>query len=205
MSTDLYRRARRLAARALGRTSKGAPKPGDPRYPDWRTILEADRGAWDEAKRRAATGTPVLIGSTVGGYGPGSIFESMLAVALTLRGANVHTLLCDRALPGCQRAEYVDVPDPSVLVDYRLKDRLCDRCHLTGRYHFDPLGLTDHRIGALATRTEKLAARRLAQEIPADQIRTFTTEHGLAIGDHAYCSFKTLAGRLIPYFEKDRP
>jgi hypothetical protein len=186
MSTDLYRRARRLAARALGRTTKGAPKPGDPRYPDWRTILEHDRAAWDDARRRAAGGTPVLVASTVGGYGPGSIFESMLSVALTLRGANVHTLLCDKILPGCQRAEYVDVPDPSVLTEYRLKDRLCDRCHLTGRYHFDPLGLTNHQIGQLATRSEKLAARRLAQEIPADQIRSYTTDHGLAIGDHAY-------------------
>ena len=90
----------------------------------------------------------MLVGSTVGGYGAGSVFESMLSVALTLRGARVHTLLCDRALPGCQRAEYVDVPDPSVLVEYRLQERLCDRCYATGQYHFDPLGLTDHRIGA---------------------------------------------------------
>jgi hypothetical protein len=186
MSSGLYRRARRIAARALGRTARGAPKAGDPRYPDWRSILEADRATWDEARRRAAGGPPVLIGSTVGGYGPGSIFESTLAVALTLRGARVHTLLCDRALPGCQRAEYVDVPDPGVLVEYRLKERLCDRCYLTGRYHFDPLGLTGHRLGELAARAEKLAARRLAQEIPADQIRTFTTDDGLAIGDHAY-------------------
>lgn len=29
-------------------------------------------------------------------------------------------------------------------------------------------------------------------------------EQGLAIGDRVRCSFKTLAGRLIPYFEKDR-
>jgi hypothetical protein len=183
--TGLYRRARALAARALGRTKKGAPKPGDPRFPDWRTILAADREVWAEARRRAAGGPGVLVASTVGGNTAGSVFESMLSVALTLRGARVHTLLCDRALPGCQRAEYVDVPDPSVLVEYRLKDRLCDRCYLTGRYHFDPLGLTDHRVGQLATREEKLAARRLAKEIPAEQIRGFAQD-GMAIGDHAY-------------------
>ena len=181
----LYRQGRALAARALGRTKKGAPKRGDPRFPDWQTILDADRAIWDEARRRAATGPAVLIGSTVGGYGAGSVFESMLSVALTLRGARVHTLLCDRALPGCQRAEHVDLPDPSVLVEYRLQERLCDRCYLTGRYHFDPLGLTNHRIGDLATKAEKLVARRLAREIPAEQIRSFVQD-GLAIGDHAY-------------------
>src|SRR5215216_1288561 len=30
---------------------------------------------------------------------------SMLTVALPLRGARVHTLICDRALPACSRAE----------------------------------------------------------------------------------------------------
>jgi len=182
---DLYRRSRSLAARALGRRKRNAPKAGDPRYPDWRAILAEDRGLWEEAKRRAATGQAVLVGSTVGGYGAGSVFESMLAVALTLRGARVHTLICDRALPGCQRAEYVDVPDPAVLVEYRLQERLCDRCYATGQYNFDPLGLPGHRVGGLATRAEKLEARRIAVEIPAEKIRAFVWE-GLAIGDHAY-------------------
>ena len=170
--------------------------PGDPRYPDWRAILERDRRVWDEARRRAAGGPAVLIGSTVGGYGAGSVFESMLAVALTLRGARVHTLICDRALPGCQRAEFVDVPDPRVLVEYRLQERMCDRCYATGQYHFDPLGLTNHRVGALATRAEKLEARRIATEIPAEKIRAFTWE-GMTIGEHAY------AGALRYYARGD--
>jgi hypothetical protein len=109
----------------------------------------------------------------------------MLSVALTLRGARVHTLICDRALPACQRAEHTDVPDPSVLTEYRLKEQLCDRCYATGRYHFDPLGLTSHRVGQLATRDEKLQARRIATELPAEKIRSFVWE-GMAIGDHAY-------------------
>jgi hypothetical protein len=183
--TDLYRRGRSLAARALGRSTRGAPKRGDPRFPDWRTILDRDRSLWDDARRRAAGGPGVLVASTVGGYGAGSVFESLLSVALTLRGARVHTLMCDRALPGCQRAEFADLPDPSVLVEYRLRERMCDRCYGTGKYHFDPLGLTSHRVGALVKRAEKLEARRIANEIPPEKIRAFTWE-GLAIGDHAY-------------------
>jgi hypothetical protein len=182
---DLYRRGRSLAARALGRTKGGAPKRGDPRFPDWRTILDRDRSLWDDARRRAASGPAVLVASTVGGYGAGSVFESLLSVALTLRGARVHTLICDRALPGCQRAEFADLPDPTVLVEYRLRERMCDRCYGTGKYLFDPLGLTSHRVGALVKRAEKLEARRIANEIPAEKIRAFTWE-GLAIGDHAY-------------------
>ena len=179
------RKGRSLVARALGRRRKGAPVPHDPRYPDWQQILSDNRELWDASRRLAAGGPPVLIGSTVGGYGAGSVFESMLSVALTLRGAKVHTLLCDRALPGCQRAEYVDVPDPRVLVEYRLPERLCDNCFAIGRYNFRPLGLTDHRVGSLATRSEKLEARRIASDIPLDRIRSYTWDD-MALGDHAY-------------------
>jgi hypothetical protein len=161
------------------------PVAHDPRFPDWPRLLADNRELWDAARRQAAGGPSVLIGSTVGGYGAGSVFESMLAIALTLRGANIHTLLCDRALPGCQRAEYTDVPDPRVLVEYRLPERLCDTCFATGRYNFAPLGLTDHRVSGLATRTEKLEARRIATEIPLEQIRSFVWD-GLDLGDHAY-------------------
>jgi hypothetical protein len=183
--TNIVRRGRSLVARMLGRNRKGMPKPGDPRFPDWKRLLDQSRPLWNAALAQAAIGPPVLIGSTVGGYTPGSIFESLLAVALTLRGARVQTIICDRLLPGCQRAEYVDVPDPNVLVEYRLPERLCDRCYATGRYHFDPLGLRVNRLSQLVTRSEKLQARRIATELPADAIRTFVWE-GLALGDHAY-------------------
>ena len=72
-----------------------------------------------------------------------------------------------------------------VLVNYELPLRLCDSCYATGRYHYDPLGLTDHRVGQLTTRAEKLEARRIATETPAEKIRTFTWV-GMAIGEHAY-------------------
>jgi hypothetical protein len=182
---QFYRKSRRLAARALGRSKRPGPKPGDPRYPDWKSILDRNRPLWEDARRRATGGPSVLVASTVGGYGAGSVFESMLAVALTLRGARVHTFICDRALPGCQRAEYVDIPDPRVLVEYKLPERMCDRCYATGKYNFDALDLPSHRLSALVTKTEKLEARRIATETPASKIRDFTS-NGLAIGDHAY-------------------
>ena len=194
----LVRRARRLVARALGRTRGKGPAKGsrDPRFPDWTAILDTNRPLWEDAKRRAATGPSVLVATSVGGYAPGSIFESLLSVALTLRGARVHTLLCDRALPGCQRAEHVDIPDPGVLVRYELPERLCDSCYATGRYNYDPLGLASHRFGDFLTRAERMAARELAQMVPVDEIPTYVHE-GLGIGEHAY------AGALRSYARGD--
>lgn len=194
----LVRRARRLVSRALGRTRGKGPAKGsrDPRFPDWPAILDTNRPLWEESRRRAATGPRVLVATSVGGYAPGSIFESLLSVALTLRGARVHTLLCDRALPACQRAEHVDIPDPGVLVRYELPERLCESCYATGRYNYDPLGLTSHRVGDFLTKAERKAARELAQRVPVEEIPTYVHE-GLAIGEHAY------AGALRYYARGD--
>ncbi|MDX9862779.1 MAG: hypothetical protein RBS99_17865, partial [Rhodospirillales bacterium] len=84
--------------------------------PDWSALLATRPALWEEALRRAENGPKVLIATNIGGHGPVSVVESMLAVALTLRGAKVHTLLCDRALPACMRAQYDSNVKPAELV-----------------------------------------------------------------------------------------
>ena len=64
-------------------------------YPDWAAILGREAGPWKMAIRTARRGQHVLIATSVGGYTPGVFLEAALAVALTLRGARVHLLLCD--------------------------------------------------------------------------------------------------------------
>lgn len=157
----------------------------DPRFPDWAAILDTNRPLWDAARARAATGPNVLVSTLVGGYHAGSIFESLLSVALTLRGARVHTLLCDKILTGCLRAEFTDVPDPNVLVNYQLPSVLCDGCYASGSACYDPLELPSHRISSLTTDDERAQAREIAASVPFDEIPTWTLD-GLAIGEHAY-------------------
>ncbi len=157
----------------------------DPRFPDWNAILDTNRPLWDAARQRAADGPAVLVSTLVGGYHAGSIFESLLSVALTLRGARIHTLLCDKFLPGCLRAEFTDVPDPNVIVNYEIPKILCDGCYHAGSYCYDPLELPSHRIGALTTPEERRRARELAASIPFDEIPAWKLD-GLAIGEHAY-------------------
>src|SRR5437879_1542286 len=68
---------------------------------DWRPILAADPGGWRRARQAAAGGPKVLVATGTGGNAAMTPVESLLAVALTLRGAEVHFLLCDAALPAC--------------------------------------------------------------------------------------------------------
>ena len=53
----------------------------------------------------------VLIPTCVGGHIAMTHVESVLAVALTLRGADVEFLLCDGALPACVACEVGYLPD----------------------------------------------------------------------------------------------
>ncbi len=153
--------------------------------PDWGTLLRKESLAWSKAKENAQNGPNVLIATTVGGFAALSSLESLLAVALTLRGARVHTLLCDAVLPTCLRVEYPTIPDPQVIADYGIQGRLCDACQQTGQYLFAPLGLHNHKLGDLIDSAARQRAKNLALEVPLEQLPDFHLD-GIAVGEHAY-------------------
>ena len=175
----------------LGRLFRGRGEPVLPTtpnghvLPDWRTLLDTNRPLWEDARRRALTGPGVLLATNVAGHSPATVIESVLAVALTLRGARVHTLVCDKVMPACLRAQNDNVRDPGVFERYELSRELCGPCHAVGQYTYDPLELPSHGFSELLGSAEREAARQLAQQTPIDQIPTFDLD-GLPIGEHAY-------------------
>lgn len=153
--------------------------------PDWDALLTKESRVWSKAKKNAQNGPGVLIATTVGGFAALSSLESLLAIALTLRGARVHTLLCNATLPTCLRVEYPTIPDPQVIADYGIQGRLCDGCQQTGNYLFEPLGLHNHKLGDLIEDESRQRAKRLASEVPLEQIPDFQLD-GVAVGEHAF-------------------
>src|SRR5690348_2792247 len=98
----LARRAARLlvpaAPPAIAPPAPSSPipvsaAPAAPKgLPSWAAILDTDRALWARSLERAQDGPAVLIGTVVSGSPAVVNVESLLAVALTLRGARVHTL-----------------------------------------------------------------------------------------------------------------
>lgn len=165
--------------------------------PDWESLLATRPDLWAKAKETARYGPHVLIATHTGGHGPVSVVESMLAVALTLRGARVHTLLCDGALPGCLQAQYGERAKPSLLADYKLNETLCLGCFARGRAVFHAIDLDDHHtLSNLVSSKERAEARSIAAALPADEIGSFEMD-GLALGEHA------MAGALRYYARGD--
>ena len=168
-----------------------AVKP-DIDQPDWRPVLRASGDEWRRAIAAAREGRRILIATTVGGHIPSTTLESLLAVALTLRGARVQILLCDEQLPACLRSHITAVPSEEDFVRDGPQGSGCIRCYSSGAAMYATLGLPVRRLGALVTEPERARAGELARTTPTDEIPAFMLD-GLAVGEHA------LAGALRFY------
>lgn len=161
--------------------------------PDWFTdlagVLARESTAWKRARKAAKSGPHVLIATSVGGEAPCVALESLLAVALTLRGAQVHVLLCDRALSACLRCVTYKFPDIKTFARYGPARHLCGHCFGHGSAVYERLGLGIHHYGRWITREEQRVAADLASSVPADEIEHYCDSDS-AIGEHA------LAGTL---------
>lgn len=173
---QVSRTAKHLAARMI---ASYFPRP------DWGQIIAADPDAWQAARAAAAGGRRVLIATSTGGHNAITPIESVLGAALTMRGAAVHFLLCDRFLPACLQATYGNGTTAPAMA--RLGPRgagLCGTCFRAGFKTYAPLGLPIHRYSALVSAEERAEAARLARTLPLDAITGFTLD-GLAVGEHA--------------------
>ena len=177
---------RSLAGKLLRRL-RSETKPANP-YPDWAQFLKKDRKLWQAALSDASGGPHVLIATSAGGFVPGAIVESTLAVALTLRGARAHILLCDEMLPGCIQG-MLYTSDAQEYARYGPQRRLCAECYPPGNKMYQALGLPVHRFSEFVTPEERMTARQLSAEIGYRDIGNYKLD-GLAVGEHA------LAGAL---------
>lgn len=152
--------------------------------PDFQVILNNNNQLWKKAKARSTNGPRVLMATTVGGLIPSSTVESMLTIALTLRGANVRSLLCDRTLPACLNIQNTDTSE-TVIENYGLKKTRCINCYWCGSYLYKPLGLTNYRLSQYLTNEDKVKARKIANEIPFQDIPNYQLNN-CNIGEHSY-------------------
>jgi hypothetical protein len=168
------------------------PRPDPKRVPPWSEIvLGASGKEWAEAKRAAQTGPKILVATSVGGHSGVTPMESLLAVALTLRGANVHFLLCDRFLPACLFTTSRAISDEDFL-QRGPQGSLCNGCFQAGKNSYEPWGLPIHTYSALVTNAQRQTAEQLARELSVEALKTYTLD-GIAIGEHA------LSGTLRHY------
>jgi len=152
--------------------------------PDWTGILRQDFARWKSARAPAKSGPTVLIAESIGGFFPLTTIESVLAVALTLRGARVHILLCDALLPACWLPSINDFPDTEEFVKHGPSRYVCGECFPQGSKMFRSLGLTTHRYSQFISAKELQTASELSSNLPIAQIGDYRL-NGMPVGEHA--------------------
>jgi hypothetical protein len=125
-----------------------------------------------------------LIATGVGGHPHAVALESLLAVALTLRGAEAHLLLCDRLLPACELTETSWYPDVASFVRRGPQSDLCRICFSPARRAYAALDLPLHAYGEFVTSDEREQVERLAVGLGSAEIRDYTLD-SVAVGEHA--------------------
>jgi hypothetical protein len=154
-------------------------------YPDWQPILQANSELWSSARASAQGGPRVLMATAIGSYAHAVTLESALAAALTFRGAEVHALLCDGSMTACAECEASLYPNIERFARDGPSRDLCRDCLKPAERVYRQLGITVHKYGDWLTADDRANARRIAQSVTMEDVRTFGVD-GLALGEHAY-------------------
>lgn len=137
--------------------------------------------------RGKATGPRVLMATGMGGYAHGRQIDSMLDLALTLRGARVDTLVCDKAIPVCQIVKMANTSTEALSARKPLGK--CAKCFGSASSFYNLLGIPFLRYSEFVTDEERRAIERQVAALPLEELATLKPD-GLPIGEHA------LAGAL---------
>ncbi|MBW4620682.1 MAG: capsule biosynthesis protein [Cyanosarcina radialis HA8281-LM2] len=157
--------------------------------PNWDRIVQTNPTLWAAALEKAKNGSKILIATSIGGDIHSISVESLLAVALTLRGAEVHILLCDGILPACSWCDATFYPDDRIFANNGPKKDLCRSCFPFAQSVLQPLGLTIHRYSEWLTDNDYQQAETIGNTLSVSEIENYTLD-SLAVGEHA------LAGAL---------
>ena len=167
------------------------PKVGEPAsidlpfpdwIPNWEDLIKQEPALWNNIRSKSGRGMKVLIANNCGANPVFDAAESLFGIALALRGADVHFLLCD-GLPACIQAS----ADQVSADEFRKNGpkSLCNSCIALGSAVFDGTGLPIHNLMDLVSELDKTDAKVLAQTVPYGDIREYLFE-GLKIGENAY-------------------
>lgn len=152
-------------------------------FPNWRELLNGE-SVRSNTRLFGADKKRVLIATSIGGDSPSTTVESLLAVALAVRGAVPEVLLCDTALPACLRGNVNNYSDQNEFIESGPKEKYCNGCFENSRNSFLSAGITVLRYSDFITDDDKSYASSVSKHTPFEDIHHYRY-HDMAIGEHA--------------------
>jgi hypothetical protein len=169
---------------------------------DWRPLLKKNEQHWKRALANSKDGPLVLLGTSLGKFKWEVNFDSALAVALTLRGAKVHVLLCDESLPACSPWVQQNLAGPIEEEGNHPPGDMCASCFAPALDLFQSLSIPIHCYSELVSKEELEQAEGTANSICLQQIADFVWNE-IAVGEHAIAGAIRFFGNANLEDEKD--
>ncbi|WP_445778839.1 hypothetical protein [Shewanella sp.] len=152
--------------------------------PDWVFLLKHNRSQWQRIQDKQRTSPErVLVATGTAGHLPSITLESLLGVALSVRGAAVDFLLCDGALPACMMCEINWYSDIATFGAKGPSDR-CKSCYRPAVDMLEDSAISHLGLGTQISESERKQARFIAMTILRDQIPNYVIDN-VPIGEHA--------------------
>ena len=139
-------------------------------------------------------GKRVLLATSVGGHPVARVIDSLVGVALWLRGAEPEFLLCDGALAACELCSYDRFERQRDFVRHGPQRSICGWCYEHGAAYLADLPLPLHRYTEFLERGALAAATARTKELDLEDCFTLTLD-GLRLGEQARAS-------VLRYFGK---
>lgn len=153
--------------------------------------MEDEARDWGRA-RTSADGPRVLIATHIGLHFTANTVDSLLAVALTWRGARVDALFCDGLLPACQMIDHVLAPSVGRYARRGPQADFCDICTTAGRRLYEPLGLQAHDLSRHVSDLDRRAAASRAARRAAGPLEPTPN---VRLEEHAFAGALRFFGR----------
>jgi hypothetical protein len=167
----------------------------------WKEILERSQ-PFLEKYVRPSSRIKVLGATSVGSHAAARVIDSLVGSAMWLRGADVTMLLCDHALPACERAMYVDFPWLREFAKHGPRKSLCDTCFSSGSAYYRPLPFPTVTYGKYLSEGTQAAALRMAEGFSIEDCFGYEDE-GMALGEQARAGVLRFFGKAT--FEQEDP
>jgi hypothetical protein len=149
----------------------------------WKKLCN-NRDRLNRASPISENNPKVLMATCAGGLLTAVDMESLLSVALTLRGSEVHALICDRFLPACIMCQ-VEVATSLKRFAAKGPSRLyCKRCFESGMDAYQSAGVKIHLLSEYITLEEAREVDGIADSTPCEGIEHYTHQD-LSVGEHA--------------------
>ncbi len=133
-------------------------------YPNWQDLLVGHEQEWSRA-RENASGSKVLIVTSLGLHFTANTIDTLFGLALTFRGARVEFAYCDGALPACQMIDHNIVPSISRTAKSGPQPDFCRVCSNTSRRVHKPIGLPIHYYSNYISDEDERQANIFAQQV----------------------------------------